>query len=147
MRMRLMVGVAVLLLATIPSGAAQRDALDRVGETLQQLKPGTKLLIFAGQDHDDFLGCLNCSSFVTDSVHNSYGQFGNPFSGKSLRNHYSTYGNPFSPYSPCNKLSVSPPVVVDPQGTFYGELTLNTIRPKRITNDAIQIWLRLVCSD
>src|SRR5438874_2063451 len=35
-----------------------------------------KFMIFGGQDHRTYLGCLNCSEYATDSVLNRYGTFG-----------------------------------------------------------------------
>ena len=31
------------------------------------------ILIFGGDDHREFLGCLNCDRYSSDSVHNPYG--------------------------------------------------------------------------
>jgi hypothetical protein len=37
------------------------------------------LLLYGGGDHQTFLGCVNCSQFVADSICNQFGQFGSEF--------------------------------------------------------------------
>lgn len=106
-----------------------------------------KLLIFGGEDHDEFVGCLNCNKFDPQSVQNDFGTYGNPFSDKSIKNHFSSYGNPYSPFSACGEFASTPPVVVDENGAFYGELTRNKSRPKRIKEPTIVRWLAIVCAD
>lgn len=34
------------------------------------------LLLFGGENHKTFLGCLNCSEYDSESVFNQYGSFG-----------------------------------------------------------------------
>jgi hypothetical protein len=144
-----LVAVCTLVLAA-SANAGQRDKarlLETIGEELQRLMPGKQLLIFAGRNHDEFLGCLNCSRYSADSVHNDYGKYGNAYSGTSLKNEYSKYGNEYNALSPCNEYSTTPPVVVDASGTYYGELTVNEIRPRRITHKTVVLWLRILCSE
>lgn len=104
------------------------------------------LLIYGGADHDVFLGCLNCPETDAESVHNPFGTFGNPFSTDSLKNQFSTFGNVFNVESPCNEFSTTPPVLVDKAGHFYGEFTLNRMRPKRTTLTWALQWLARVCA-
>ena len=59
-----------------------------------------KLMIFGGENHRDYLGCLNCNEFSPDSIWNQFGRYGNPF-GHNLFNPFSPYRNPFSQYSMC----------------------------------------------
>ncbi len=83
------------------------------------------LLLFAGMDHKQFLGCLNCSEYDEDSVSNKYGPYGSPYSDTSIFNSYSQFGGAYGEYSPCNAYSSDPPVIVDQQGNYYGRLTIN----------------------
>jgi len=83
----------------------------------------TKLMLFSGHD---YLGCLNCSAFASDSVCNSFGTYGNSFSSTSIWNSFGSYGSRFESRSPWNSFATSPPVVVDSNGGFYGYFTLNT---------------------
>jgi hypothetical protein len=103
-----------------------------------------ELLIFGGPGHDTFLGCLTCSEYSSDSVHNEYG-FGNPY-GQTIFNGYSQFGSPYSTYSACNPYASDPPVVVDEDGEFYGRLTLNRYHRQAITDDRVMSWLRGVCA-
>lgn len=66
-------------------------------------------LLFGGDNHDKFLGCLNCSKHDNSSIWNKYG----------------TYGSKYNSESPWNKYSTSGPVIVDNEGNFYGKFTTN----------------------
>jgi hypothetical protein len=52
-----------------------------------------KLMIFGGENHKTYLGCLTCSEYETDSVRNNFGDNGSPYSSSSIWNHYSEYGS------------------------------------------------------
>ena len=89
------------------------------------------LLIFGGSGHDDFLGCLKCNVYSSESVCNEYGTYGNEYGTGNLWNEYSTpYGNEYSISSPWNEYSSSNsvPVLVDRNGGFYGYFTINEYR-------------------
>lgn len=88
------------------------------------------LLLYGGSSHDEFLGCLVCSEFSSESVCNEFSRYGNEF-GASMWNEFSSpYGNEFSSASPWNAYSSSNdvPVLVDRQGNFYGYFTINQYR-------------------
>ena len=89
-----------------------------------------ELLLFGGPNHDVFLGCMNCSSYDTGSVCNSYGEYGSSYRINSIWNTYSTFGNSYNLSSPWNAYSVdiSVPVIVDRNGNFYGYFTINSYR-------------------
>ena len=89
-----------------------------------------KIMIFGGQDHKTYLGCLNCSEYATDSVTNSYGPHGSAYASESIFNHYSEYGFAYSTYGACNPYASDPPVIVDESGNYYGRLTLNEYHPE-----------------
>ena len=101
-----------------------------------------KLMIFGGNDHNIYLGCLNCSEYAPDSVHNQYGQHGSPYSSLSIFNAYGTYGSAYSSDSACSQYATDPPVIVDQNGGFYGRLTLNQRHPQASKNQQIVQWLR-----
>ena len=104
-----------------------------------------KLLLFGGPSHDVFLGCLNCSSFSSDSIQNSFGKYGSSFSADSIFNSFGRFGNAFSGQSPCNQFSTDAPVIVDPNGGYYGRLTLNAYHPKLGIGESLMPWLKDVC--
>lgn len=82
------------------------------------------LLVYGGRGHREFLGCLNCSDYSSDSVWNEYSRYGflNDF---GVWNPFGDYASPFSSYSMCNEYATDPPVIVDKDGNFYGRLSIN----------------------
>lgn len=106
------------------------------------------LLIFGGPSHDVFLGCISCSEYEADSVHNEYGLYGSAYSATSIFNDYGQYGSAYSMYSVCSEYATDPPVVVDDAGNFYGRLTRNAFLRDAIDDPEIVAWLRFaVCAD
>lgn len=109
-----------------------------------------ELLIFGGDNHKDFLGCLNCDRYDASSIWNSYGEYGSPYSSRSIWDSYGSYGGRYATYSPWNRYSSYPPVVVDRQGNFYGYLTTNGYKDKRATFPLAQIlyeYWEEICKD
>jgi len=111
------------------------------GAARSQAQPA-KLMIFGGEDHKTYLGCLNCSEYATDSVFNSYGTHGSPYSSESIWNHYGKYGSPYSTFSACNPYASDPPVIVDQNGTYYGRLTVNEYQSQRASGASYFNWLK-----
>lgn len=89
------------------------------------------LYIYGGQNHDTYLGCLNCSDTDKNSIWNEYGTYGSSYNTNSIWNEYGTYGNEYNQYSPWNAYSSNPPVIVDKEGNFYGYFTVNEYKDKR----------------
>jgi len=90
-----------------------------------------ELLLFGGEGHKTFLGCLNCSRYDSGSVCNRYGDQGSKYSSDSIWNKYGDFGSRYSDQSPWNKYASDPPAVVDRDGNFYGYMTANRNNPKR----------------
>jgi len=90
-----------------------------------------ELHIYGGEDHNIYLGCLNCDDYDSNSIWNEYGDYGNDYSSESIWNEYSDYGNEYSDYCPWNEYALYPPVVVDKKGNFYGYLTINKYNSKQ----------------
>lgn len=126
--------LAVLLVALASAGAQPALGLVR-----------SKLMIFGGPDHDTYLGCLSCSQYDTDSVHNRYGNYGSRYASESIFNRYGDFGSRYSDYSACNPYASEPPVIVDEDGGFYGRLTLNRYHPQATTEREVLAWLGGVC--
>lgn len=55
-------------------------------------------MIFGGEGHSTYLGCLSCSEYATDSLLNTYGDHGSRYSNESVWNHYSDFGSRYSNY-------------------------------------------------
>jgi hypothetical protein len=83
------------------------------------------LLLFGGDNHKTFLGCLNCTKYDSGSICNKYGEAGSKYNSDSIWNRYGDVGSKYSPNSPWNKYAASAPVIVDNSGNFYGYLTAN----------------------
>lgn len=102
-------------------------------------------MIFGGEGHKTYLGCLSCSQYATDSVFNEYGSYGSRYSATSLLNAYSEFGSKYSTYSACNPYAADPPVIVDGAGNFYGRLTVNQYHPQVTRNSRFVAWIAGVC--
>lgn len=89
------------------------------------------LHLYGGKNHDVYLGCLNCNAYDSNSIWNSYGDYGSKYNSKSIWNKYGDYGGAYSDYSPFCRYANNPPVVVDKQGNFYGYLTINLYNSKQ----------------
>lgn len=100
-----------------------------------------KIMLFGGDGHKVYLGCLSCSSSVSDSVRNKFGPHGSRFASESVWNHFSDYGSKFSDYGVCNQFATDPPVIVDEDGTYYGRLTLNRYHAEIGAGKQLIDWL------
>jgi hypothetical protein len=112
----------------------------------QVVKPpsGRKIMIFGGEDHRVYLGCLSCSGFVADSVLNRYGDHGSKYATNSIFNIYGGYGGKYADGSPCNRYTDHAPVVVDDVGDYYGKLTINN-NSEQTRSEALKSWIAGVC--
>ena len=106
----------------------------------------TKLMVFGGDNHKTYLGCLSCSEYAADSVFNEYGPSGSRYSQTSILNPYSPYGSPYSQHSACNPHASDPPVIVDQDGKFFGRLTVNAYHPQATSMSNMKDWLAGVCA-
>lgn len=84
-----------------------------------------ELLLFGGQDHGTFLGCLNCADSSASSVCNVSGQFGAGMSLASIWNNEGDFGADASDDSPWGDASSNPPIILDTDGLLYGYFTRN----------------------
>lgn len=107
---------------------------------------GKEILVFGGDGHKTFLGCLTCSEYNSSSLFSKYGSFGSSYSATSIFNKYSEFGSPYSDYSACNKYATDPPVLVDRDGNFYGRLTMNRYQGDAVSDEQTIAWLMGVCS-
>ena len=129
-------------IAAVAAGAAQGAAGASPSENV-----ATKLMIFGGEDHRTYLGCLNCSQFASDSVLNQYGEHGSRYASESIWNHYGDFGSAYSSFGACNAYATDPPVIVDNAGKYYGRLTLNQYHSEFGAGSNYYNWLKeTVCS-
>jgi hypothetical protein len=116
------------------------DPMRRLGIVLLLLLPGClppttrveepwKLMVFGGDGHKTYLGCLSCPGSAYDSVFNPESPFGScrsQFDSLYCRGTMSLFGPSASlyPYSACAMFSADPPVLVDGSGRYYGRLSV-----------------------
>lgn len=95
------------------------------------------LLLFGGDNHKTFLGCLNCVDTNDASVCNDVGQYGSDVARNSIWNDVGPYGSDVSPTSPWNDVSQDAPIIVDRDGRSYGYFSANDVHHDRTRID----WL------
>jgi hypothetical protein len=89
----------------------------------------TKLMIFGGNDHQTYLGCLNCSPASPESIFNRSGAYGHCalFSDnlycRGPLDHFGTTSL-FESRSACVSDAKNPPVIVSPEGKYYGRFSI-----------------------
>jgi hypothetical protein len=103
-----------------------------LGLATRTLAAEHNLLLFGGEDHDHFLGCLSCPRTETFSVWNEKGEYGSTTHSDSIWNSNGRFGAPTSLLSPWNLWAPNPPIVVDRAGNLYGSFTRNRGIPRRI---------------
>jgi hypothetical protein len=89
------------------------------------------LLLFGGQDHKTFLGCLNCAVHSAESICNEYGKYGSQYESSSIWNQYGTYGSQYNKDSPWSAYTTSAPIIVDQDGGSYGYFSANAYHTDR----------------
>lgn len=126
---------AALAMIALPTGIAAQST--------------EQIMIFGGNDHDVFLGCLNCTEYDQSSVWNDVGKYGwaNSF---GVWGRYGAYGGEFGTNSACSEFASKPPVLVDRRGAFYGYLSVNQFMSKGVCsfggNAAVCSALKNMCS-
>lgn len=96
-----------------------------------QTSNSNALLLFGGNNHKVFLGCITCNKYDAASIWNSYGNYGSKYSNSSIWNEHGEYGSEYSSYSPWNPHGANPPIIVNNAGNSFGYFTVNQIKPNR----------------
>jgi hypothetical protein len=109
------------------------------------LPSSRKIMVFGGENHSVYLGCLSCTQYDAESVFNSYGKHGSQYATASVLNPYGQYGSKYSRTGACNPYASDPPVIVDERGTYYGRLTVNPYRRDGTPTAELRAWLAGVC--
>lgn len=144
--MPMQLGRALLLIAGFWAAACSPAFLQGVSQGLAGTAPSTtKLMVFGGEGHRTYLGCLSCSKYDAESVFNEYGSHGSQYSAESIMNPYSDFGSPYSATSACNPNASDPPVIVDGNGAYYGRLTVNAYRSDGPPSQELRAWLAAAC--
>ncbi|GGB27627.1 MULTISPECIES: hypothetical protein [Mucilaginibacter] len=95
------------------------------------IKAQSKLNIYGGKNHDQFLGCVTCTNDDPNSIWNTLGRYGSTHETNSIWNPNGVYGSTKSDYSPFNKKAKCPPIILDENGKSKGYMTVNRKNPKR----------------
>lgn len=90
------------------------------------------LLIFGGRDNTEYLGCLSCSEFSSDSVWNQISRYSWDRHAIGLWSEIGQYRSSVGNYSACNQFASSAPVIVDREGNFYWRLTINQFTTRSV---------------
>ncbi|MFC1751084.1 PKD domain-containing protein [Pseudomonadota bacterium] len=115
---------------------------DSVNVTVVSLPVSSNIVVYSG---NTYLGCWSCNEFNSDSIHNSFSQYGSEFGVYSIRNNFSLYGSSFSSTSACNAFAASPPVIVD-NNFYYGTISVNTFNGDSICNQFSSFYSSVDCA-
>lgn len=155
--MKLPIFSSMVLACTLALAGCSQTMLDILAETadamttdlatpqLLQNSMGPKISIYGGPRNHVYLGCLSCSQYSSESVLNTYGEYGSVYSQTSIINASSLYGSPYATTSACSLYAASPPAVIDEHGRFYGYLTVNPHKTGAINYPDVVTWLQGVC--
>ena len=88
------------------------------------------------------LGLISSDKYLSDSIMNPYGDYGNQYSGNSIFHEYGQYGSQYSALSPFNEYATTPPTIVGPDGKTIAYLTINTTLSPRVDPNALIAWLK-----
>ena len=125
---------------------ALQDPLGQMRQERPAVAAPEGLLVFGGEHHKTFLGCLSCPETDLNSLFNRFGTYGSRYAANSILNRFGPFGSKFAPYSPCNVYSTTPPVIVDDDGEDYGELTLNRDSARQAKIEGLNAWLTALCA-
>jgi hypothetical protein len=143
----LIISAVLAMVACAPMATGVARGVGSSGGPAPVANVSAKLMLFGGENHRTYLGCLTCSEYESDSLFNGYGSYGSRYSSDSIFNPYGNFGSRYSNDSPCNPYASNPPVIVDEGGNFYGQLTLNKYAPQRTTLSQWLAWIAGVCAD
>jgi hypothetical protein len=121
------VGLAIAALLGYAIAKSPEATIQTLADLGQDATPNSKaasarMLVFGGEDHKTYLGCLSCPKGAADSVLTPGGDHGPPNEGIWDK---ASFGSPASQYSACSVFASEPPVIADEDGTYLGRLTLN----------------------
>ena len=106
--------------------------------TISSFILGQDYLLYS--DDNDYLGCLNCSNYDSESICNKYGTYGSKYNSDSIWNKYGTYGSKYNSDSPWNKYSSNGPKIVDRDGNYYGRFSINISSGYTYSRDLLKLY-------
>jgi len=81
-----------------------------------------------------YIGNYSTNQYDSNSISNSYGQYGSSYGTNSVNNNYSQYGSPYSSKSATNRYATDTPKLYDQNGSYKGKLSSNSYDPDSISN-------------
>jgi hypothetical protein len=95
-----------------------------------------KVMIFGGNKHDTYLGCLSCNRMAQDSIFNKSGEYGTcrPSANNLFcRGTFNDFGGatPLHHLSACSEHASDPPVIVDDRGNYFGRFSVGGMHAHR----------------
>lgn len=93
--------------------------------------------IYAQDEDNTYLGSIT-NKYNSDSVLNTYGNYGSQYNAKSIWNNYGSFGGAYSTYSPFNKYSSKPPVIMK-NNRIIGYLTVNSFTTNGINPNVLKL--------
>jgi hypothetical protein len=97
------------------------------GYTAFNVLEGAKIIA----DDGKYLGKVTANAYDSDSIGNTYGNYGSAYSSTSIFNEYGEYGGQYSSKSPFNKYTTTPPRIITLTGQ-WAYLTVNEFISPRI---------------
>jgi hypothetical protein len=98
-------------------------------------------LIYAQDANRTYLGKASSNRFESDSIINTFGNYGGSFSSTSIRASFSNFGGTFSNYSAYSAFASLPPMLYSPTGVFQAYLTTSTFLFPRVDPDTLIAYL------
>lgn len=87
-----------------------------------------------------FLGNLTTDKYDSDSIYNTYGDYGSKYASKSIWNEYGNYGSQYSNTSAFDDYATKPPVIIL-NGKIIGYITTNKYTTGAISPVVLYEWL------
>ena len=81
-----------------------------------------------------YIGNYNTNQYDSNSINNSYGQYGSSYGTNSVNNSFGQYGSPYSSKSATNCYATDAPKLYDQNGSYRGKLSSNSYDPDSISN-------------
>lgn len=106
------------------------------------------MYLFAQDSQGQFLGVLSSNKYDSESIINTFGQYGSTYSSTSILNKYCDYGSEYSSLSAYNKFASNPPIICKLENGVYTPLaflTKNTLKEPALDPDILITLLKNDC--
>jgi hypothetical protein len=127
--------IMLWLAASLAASAQQPYQIQPIKpiQPIRGIQPIQPIQQFPAQVPRSNLGVLNGNPYDPNSISNPYGA-GSPYKADGVMNPYSPSGSPYSNTSANNPYATQPPVLIDSNGKYRGELSANPYRADSTSN-------------